>query len=106
LRGPIHTFAKIKPACISSNRRSELRNNPIELIRNNIFRPTISDRIPAKKLPTEYPINVRRVKLSKSGISRNMTDRTKRPEIQNSRTIKYENSVILLLFLIIIKENI
>jgi len=100
----MHKFAIINPIDMLQKNVIELINRPIEHIMNSGFLPTISEKIPAKKLPIEYPMKVRRVRFSSSGIFRNITERTNNPEIQNSITSKYEKRSCLL-NLHIIKEN-
>ena len=95
-RGPMQKLAKMKPAVRFQKRRMELMNSPMEQTMNSGFLPMMSEKMPAKKLPTEYPMNVTSVKSSSSGMFKKMTDRTNNPEIQNSTTSRKENKFCLL----------
>jgi hypothetical protein len=53
LRGPIQRFAKINPILSSQSKMIELRKRMHEHIMNSHLLPTISERIPAEKLPIE-----------------------------------------------------
>ena len=79
----MHILARISPAQMLKKAVTAAKKSRVEKIRKRGFLPTISEVMPAMKLPTAYAPKVHRVSVSRSSMSRKMTPRTKRPESQN-----------------------